>query len=508
LKLGIKTKLVLSLILMVSVLMIIFFVVLDQYLKANSIKEVEKTILFLGRNTAQSLQNPLLYSDYSRIDSIVYPIILDAVNYLVVYDRGTNNIAFKEDKNNYTFLFKWKDIIKGIIDINVDHLKIKGEEHSQYTFPVFSIGTDEPLGFLIIGVSGQKVKSLMAGITNRVLIASFMLFLALTATIYFLSDKIVKPIKQLSLKIGAFAAGEYSIRSDIKTSDETRDLSDNFNFMADKINEQIVSIEKYSKNLEKMVEERTVELLKALDAIKEKDSKLNQAEKINSLNSIVSSIAHEINNPLAIISGNLQLIETRIQEPQAQKKLKTANEAVQRIANLIDEINFFSAIKDSSTTSLSFGSLLAAIIEKVVPPGNNVTLEGSKNDRIDTSAHLLTIVMENILDNSVQMIAHKGIEAEGKISIRYYPDKPYFVIEIVDNAGGFDEPDKVFEPFYTTFSQKKGLGLTFVYHAVQALNGEISVENTGAKDEAGTGAKVTIMLPIHIEAEDVEQWQP
>jgi signal transduction histidine kinase len=501
----------LSLILMVSVLMTIFFVVLDRYLKANSIQQVEKTIMFLGRNTAQSLQNPLLYSDYSRIENIVYPIILDAVDFLVVYDRGTSNIAFKEDKNNYTFLFQWKDIVSGIMDIKITPLVIKGEEYTQYTFPVFSIGTGDPLGYLIIGVSGKKMRSLMEGITNRVLIASFMLFLALTVTIYFLSDKIVKPIKQLSLNIGTFAAGEYSIRSDIKTSDEIRDLSDNFNFMADKINEQIVSIEKYSKNLEKMVEERTVELLKALDAIKEKDNKLNQAEKINSLNSIVSSIAHEINNPLAIISGNLQLLEPRLQDPLVQKKLNTANEAVQRIANLIDEINFFAAIKDSSTTSLSFGELLTEIIEKIVPPGIEVNREGTEDDHIDTSAHLLTIVMENILENAVEMLSLESNRAVGKILIRYFLDTPYFVIEVIDNAGGFKDTTKVFEPFYTTFSQKKGLGLTFVYHAIQALNGEITVENVEAIGNIGkaeSGARVSIMLPIRIDIDDEEQWQP
>ena len=66
------------------------------------------------------------------------------------------------------------------------------------------------------------------------------------------------------------AAGNYSVRSDIESDDEIGALSKDFNIMADKINEQIKSIAKYSRNLEKMVKERTKELEEALNNIKEK----------------------------------------------------------------------------------------------------------------------------------------------------------------------------------------------------------------------------------------------
>jgi signal transduction histidine kinase len=485
--------------------MSIFFIILDRYLKDYSIKEAEKTILFLGQNASSLLQKPLFDQDYLQLENIARPLILADFDYLVIFDSFTNNIALKEDKTKIDIDgLQLEEVLKNKTTFEKMNLDLKGKNYTQYLFPVTSLGVTRPLGFLVIGTSAERMQSKLEGITRRILLISILLFLTLTLTIYFLSDKIVKPIKKLSEKIQRFASGDSSVRSDIKTNDEIRVLSDNFNIMADKINEQILSIEDYSKGLEKMMEERTDDLLKAMDALKEKEKKLNQAEKISSLNSIVSSIAHEINNPLAIISGNLQLLEIKVEDPKIKKKLDAAKDAIQRIANLIDEINFFSAIKDISITRLSFSNLLSTVVSKVVPENISITIDGVEEDRIDSNTNLLTISLENILKNSVEVIQAKNIK--GKIHVRYSRDSLFFTVEIIDNGGGVEEPEKVFNPFYTTFMQKKGLGLTFVYHAIQALNGEVSIENV-EDDENGSngqmGVKAIIMLPVE-EPEDDE----
>jgi signal transduction histidine kinase len=478
--------------------MSIFFIILDRYLKDYSLKEAENMILFLGQNASPLLQKPLFDSDYNQLENIARPLILADFDYLVIFDSLTQNIALKENKTKIDInSLQLAEVLKKKTNFEKVKLDLKGKKYTQYLFPVTSLGVTRPLGFLVIGISPERMKSKLGGITQRILLISILLFLTLTLTIYFLSDKIVKPIKKLSEKIQTFASGDYSVRSDIKTNDEIRVLSDNFNILADKINEQILSIEQYSKNLEKMVAERTDDLLKAMDALKEKDKKLTQAEKISSLNSIVSSIAHEINNPLAIISGNLQLLDIKTEDPKIKKKLDAAEDAILRIANLIDEINFFSAIKDISINQLSFPNLLSNVVSKVVPEDIAVTIDGVEEDRIGSNTNLLTISLENILKNSVEVIQARNIK--GKIQVRYFRDGPCFVVEIIDNGGGVEEPGKVFNPFYTTFMQKKGLGLTFVYHAIQALNGEVSIENIDEDEDDANGqrgVKVSIILPL------------
>jgi len=493
---GIKQKLVLSLIITTLVIMSVFFLILDRYLRDFSLKEAEKTFALLGKNTSSMIQRPLFNSDYLQLRNIVKPIILEDFDYLVIFDSVTQNIAFVEDKRDLGDLLNRFDTFKDKTSNETQHLIFKGQPYTQYIFPVIAPGLSKPLGFLVIGVSEDKMKSRLKGITDRILIISILLFFTLTTTIYFLSNRIVKPIKELSTKIGHFASGDYSVRSEIKTHDEIRDLSDNFNIMANKINEQILSIEQYSKNLELMVQERTNDLLNALDSIRDKDTKLTQAEKINSLNSIVSAIAHEINNPLAIISGNLQLIEARLDEPILQKKLNIANEGVERIAKLIDEINFFSAIKDITTAPLHISKTINDAIQKIIPISIRTEIESTKDDCITSNAYLLSVSIENILRNSVEIIQHRHI-TNGRITIRYFRDIPYFIVEISDNGGGFADLKKAFEPFYTTYDLKKGLGLTFVLHAIQALNGEIKCENIES------GARITIMLPVEIPEEGI-----
>lgn len=483
---GIKTKLIVSLVATTLGVLVLYSIILDSSLKRYSRTESEQTILFLGQNASILLQKALFNQDYSEIKNIARSIILENFDFLIIYDNITANTAFLEDKHDVTGFFDMAKMFESKSSFEKTSIVIAGEDYTQYLFPVTLPGLSKPLGFLVIGISEERIESQLKQITYRLGILGILLFLTLTVIIYFLSDKIVKPLRALSRKIGKFAQGDYTVRSDIKTGDEIGDLSENFNSLADKINEQIISIEQYSKNLEKMVEERTEELLAALDNIKEKDKKLNQAEKINSLNSVVSAIAHEINNPLAIISGNIQLIEAKITDEQQKKKLDVAQAAIQRIATLIDEINFFSAIKNLRTELLSFAHMLSDAVNKVVRGNVKVNIEGAAEEKINSNRNLLTLCLENIMQNSIDQFLLRKIE--GEIRVRYYKYPSYFEVEITDNGGGIEDPARVFDPFYTTFNSKKGLGLTFVYHAVQAMNGDITVENTQ------NGARVTLKL--------------
>ena len=81
LKKGIKTRLILSLVVFTLLVMSIFFIILDRYLKDYSLKEAEKTILFLGQNASALLQKPLFDSDYNQLELIARPIILTDIDY-------------------------------------------------------------------------------------------------------------------------------------------------------------------------------------------------------------------------------------------------------------------------------------------------------------------------------------------------------------------------------------------------------------------------------------------
>jgi sensor histidine kinase regulating citrate/malate metabolism len=192
LKKGIKTKLILNLVVWTLVLMSIFFIILDQYLKDYSLKEAENTILFLGQNASSLLQKPLFDSDYNQLENIARPFILADFDYLVIFDGFTQNIAVKENKTGIGIdSLQLEKVLKNKTTFEKANLQLKGKKYTQYLFPVTSLGVTRPLGFLVIGISPERMKSKLGGITRRILLITILLFITLTLTIYFLSDKIV-----------------------------------------------------------------------------------------------------------------------------------------------------------------------------------------------------------------------------------------------------------------------------------------------------------------------------
>jgi len=406
----------------------------------------------------------------------------------MIYDNITKNIAFKEGKNDILKSYPFNEIIEYKQSVSKQSIKLAGINYIQYLFPIRHGQMTKSLGLLVIGISIKKIQLKLVGITYRLVLTSFILFLALTITIYILSNRFVRPIKKLSDMVGKLAGGDHSVRSDLDVNDEIGGLAKAFNMLADKINEQIDSIGKYSKNLEEMVKERTKELRGALENIKEKEEKLNQAKNITSLNTLLTSIAHEINNPMAIISGNMQMLESEVaRDNRDKKRIKVVQDAISRIENLINDINFLSTIKDMTKFNFSFSNILHRVVRDVVPGNIEVKISGCEDDYINSNQNLISICLENVLKNSVDILNKRNIK--GQILINFFWQEFHFVIVVVDNGGGIEDPDKIFEPFYSNSEAKKGLGLTFVFHAIQSLNGDIKIENYGS------GARVTLKIP-------------
>ncbi len=87
-KKGIKAKLIISLVVTTLIVLVLFFILLDNTLKKYSRTESEKIILFLGKNASFLLQKAIFNQDYSEVKSIAHSIILDNFDYLIIYDIG------------------------------------------------------------------------------------------------------------------------------------------------------------------------------------------------------------------------------------------------------------------------------------------------------------------------------------------------------------------------------------------------------------------------------------
>lgn len=229
--------------------------------------------------------------------------------------------------------------------------------------------------------------------------------------------------------------------------------------------------------------------------------RLLKAEKLAGLGQLAGGVAHALNNPLTAVMGFAELIAETTGEVRVRKDAGTIlsearkmNEVVQRLvefwrpASVEDEAVDVAAILDE---------LRAACGQKLKERGVKLEINGALTvPMVRGSKDRLRQVFEHLLNNAAQAIATaRAREADEEHAIRVtvsHDDQALHVI-VSDTGPGFREPQRVFDPFYTTKGpeQGAGLGLSICYGIVREHGGEISAFNLHPH-----GAAVVVELPV------------
>jgi C4-dicarboxylate-specific signal transduction histidine kinase len=255
---------------------------------------------------------------------------------------------------------------------------------------------------------------------------------------------------------------------------------------------------------------------RATEQLRAKEMQLIHAGRLTSLGEMAAGVAHEINQPLAIISlvaeGRLQDIQRgRFDVNMLPQELKDILKNVRRIDRIVTHMRMF-ARQGEEWESVDSEEVLDNVFilfgEQFRIHGISISREIEENlPAIKVDANGLEQVFVNILTNARQILDKKGEEAKrgGKafekrlvcsISREKLEEEEYVIYEFADNACGVPDELKlrVFDPFFTTREpgQGTGLGLSIAYSIVtSALGGKIWVED----NEMG-GASFKVALPV------------
>ena len=230
------------------------------------------------------------------------------------------------------------------------------------------------------------------------------------------------------------------------------------------------------------------------------------ADRLASLGELAASIAHEINNPLAVIAESAGWLRSRLDRPDlARDELESsAALALEKIEAAIDRAsrishNFlrFARAPDAVVRDIDLGELAAEACELTDKLTTNasidvtVTRESGADLRLTTDPYQLRQVLLNLVTNAIQAVASDG---RVEVEVRELGDE--VLIEVRDNGPGIppEHLEKIFEPFFTTKEGGRGtgLGLAVSRGIVEKLGGRIEVDN-----RPGAGCTFRLLLPRH-----------
>ncbi|MGH9514609.1 MAG: sensor histidine kinase [Terriglobales bacterium] len=252
-----------------------------------------------------------------------------------------------------------------------------------------------------------------------------------------------------------------------------------------------------------------VELIRLLRASRQSfqelqllQAQLVQSEKLASMGQLVGGAAHELNNPLTAMLGYAELLTATELTPEQRSLAAKISQQTKRVRSLVSSLLSFAKQVPSSKTPVDVNAILQTCL-KLSQPQMEVAHVASSIEmanplpRVQADPNQLLQVFSHIITNAVNAMSERG----GTITITTRSEGDLVIIQFADTGPGMVEPDRVFDPFYTTrpVGQGIGLGLSACYGIIQQHGGKIK----GSNRETG-GAIFQIDLPAAPKAAEAE----
>ncbi|MFQ5444230.1 MAG: nitrogen regulation protein NR(II) [Nitrospinales bacterium] len=208
---------------------------------------------------------------------------------------------------------------------------------------------------------------------------------------------------------------------------------------------------------------------------------VKRVEKIAAIGEMAASLAHEIKNPLASLSGSIQLIKDDIgDDPEHEKLMRIISREADRLNNLISSFLLFARPPSGKPEAIQLSNALAETIELFKQDGACRERIEIRKELIDNcwvemdSGHLRQIAWNLLLN------AADAIDCKGEVGVKMHPVKNSYVsVSVSDNGCGIPNEvmKSIFDPFFTTKPKGSGLGLSIVYSLIETYGGRLTVDS-------------------------------
>ncbi len=240
------------------------------------------------------------------------------------------------------------------------------------------------------------------------------------------------------------------------------------------------------------------ELEATVDQLRTAQQQLIQSEKLAAVGTLISGVAHEINNPLGNILGRVQLLQRAAAGDESKRDLQTVRDECERAIRIVRNLLSFTREHIPETTLVSLNDVIDQVLELRAYELKVSNIELRKDFQADLAEisgdpHQLQQVFLNLVINAEQ--AMTAAYGRGVLSITAQQVGEAIHVVVADDGPGIPDGllSQIFDPFFTTKEVGKGtgLGLSVCYGIVKEHGGEMRVES-----EEGKGTTFTVELPL------------
>jgi signal transduction histidine kinase len=352
--------------------------------------------------------------------------------------------------------------------------------------------------------AGQRVGMLYVGYLERpftllkygVLAAIGLIFLAVMVGAALVSLRAARgifgPIERMAQTMGRVRSGVLEARvGPVASGDEVGALATHLDHLLDAISAQTQALQRWNAELDAKVAERTRELEAA-------QQQLVRSEKLAAVGQLTASIAHEVNNPIAVIQGNLDLARELL-GPQAAAKVRAelnlVDEQIERMRLIVTQLLQFARPAEYAgyiaevDTAQVLQDCLVLVAHLLARTRIELVRRTQATRRPAINRNELQQVLVNLLVNAIHAMPEGGTltlashdNAEGGVDI-----------VVADTGAGLDAPllAELFKPFVTRKKDGTGLGLWISRSIVERYGGDIRAAN---RADGRSGAVFTVVL--------------